>query len=267
MCRALLLSIAGWLVVSYAAPAAAQETNEGFEPIFDGVQLGDWEGDPVYWRVEDGKLVGEVTPDTLLERNSWIIWRGGEVEDFELKLEYRVSAEGNSGVGYRCDEVPGTPYALRGYQADIHGGNDWTGINYEERGRTFLALRGMAVRVPPGERPELRTVFASEADLQRHVKKEDWNMYHIIARGNRLQHFLNGVLMSEVEDDDPVNGRRKGLLGVQVHVGPPMTIEYRNIRLKRLAPDAETLAPVEEIPELTFDNPSALKHLRDQARE
>ena len=100
------------------------------------------EGDPTYWRVENGALVGEITPATLLKRNSFILWRGGEVEDFELKLQYRVSSKGNSGIGYRCVPIEGEPWAVRGYQADIEGDDNWTGINYEERGRTFLAHRG-----------------------------------------------------------------------------------------------------------------------------
>ena len=249
--------------------ADSHEADTEFEPIFDGKTLEGWDGDPIYWRVENGALVGEVTPDTILQKNSWIVWQGGEVENFELKLKYRVSEHGNSGVGYRCSMIPGEPHAVRGYQADIHGRDNWTGINYEERGRTFLALRGMKTIVHPGRRPALVSVFGGHADFQRFVKKKDWNEYHIIVRGNRMQHFLNGVLMNDVEDLDPVNGRRKGLLGVQVHVGPPMTIEYRTIRLKRLKSTFGLARPTDvdaNIPVMTLDNPSSLKHLLDQAK-
>jgi 3-keto-disaccharide hydrolase len=246
------------------APAGGRD----FTPIFDGETLSGWDGDPTYWRVEDGKLVGAITPDTLLKKNSWIIWRDGDVEDFELKLEYRISAEGNSGVGYRCEEIAGERFAFRGYQADIYGGDQWTGINYEERGRTFLALRGMKTVIEPGKRPTLDSVFASEEQLQTHVRKGGWNAYHLIVRGGRHQYFLNGVLMNEVTDRDSVNGRRKGLLGVQVHVGPPMKVEFRNILLKRLADSGKRTRrqrSSDEVPVLTFDNPSALRHLREQA--
>ncbi|MFC1597714.1 DUF1080 domain-containing protein, partial [Planctomycetota bacterium] len=104
----------------------------GFTRIFDGETLDHWDGDPEYWSVEEGALVGEVTPENLLEQNSWIVWRGGVVEDFELVLDYRVSANGNSGIGYRLAEVEGQPFAVRGPQADIHGSNMFTGICYEE---------------------------------------------------------------------------------------------------------------------------------------
>lgn len=123
---------------------------------------------------------------------------------------------------------------MQGYQADIDGQDQWSGQNYEERGRTFLAYRGQSVILKPGQKPELVKALGDRAELQKSVKKEDWNEVHLIIRGNHLQHFTNGVLMAEVKDEDPEKRRMTGLLGVQVHVGPPMKIEYRNIRLKTL---------------------------------
>ncbi len=209
---------------------------EGFESIFDGTLKG-WEGDPEYWKAENGTLVGEVREDNLLKENSFIIWRGGELGDFELKLEYRVSAEGNSGINYRSIEVPGVKWAMQGYQDDIDGKDQWSGQNYEERGRTFLAYRGQSVILPPGGKPVIAKELGDRAELQKKVLKNDWNQVHIIARSNLLQHFTNGVLMSEVRDDDLEKRKLSGLLGVQVHVGPPMKIEYRNIRVKQLKRD------------------------------
>ena len=211
----------------------AKDAAEGFVPIFDGT-LKDWDGNPVYWRAENGVLIGEVKPETLLKKNSFIIWRGGEVADFELKLEYRVSAQGNSGINYRSIELPDPKWAMAGYQDDIDGRDQWSGQNYEERGREFLAYRGQSVILRPGSPPEIARVLGDRAELQKKVLKEDWNQVHIIAKGNHLQHFTNGVLMAEVIDDDPEKRRLKGLLGVQVHVGPPMKIEYRKILLKKL---------------------------------
>lgn len=212
--------------------AATPEPDTGFKSIFDGT-LKDWDGDPVYWKAENGTLVGEVRPDTLLKQNSFIIWRGGELADFELKLEYRVSPEGNSGINYRSIEVPGVKWAMQGYQDDIDGKDRWSGQNYEERGRTFLAYRGQSVHLTTGSPPAIIKELGDRAELQKIVLKNDWNHVHIIARGNLLQHFTNGVLMSEVRDEDPEKRRTAGLLGVQVHVGPPMKIEFRNIRVKR----------------------------------
>ncbi len=229
------ISIAAGILMLAQFPLTAAEPAdaEGFVTIFDGT-LKDWEGDPVYWKAENGSLVGEVTPDTLLKQNSFIIWRGGTTGDFELKLEYRVSAQGNSGINYRSIELPGTKWAMQGYQDDIDGKDQWSGQNYEEKGRTFLAYRGQSVVIPPGGKPQVVRELGDRAELQKKVLKEDWNQVHIIANGNLLQHFTNGVLMSEVRDDDPEHRRMTGLLGVQVHVGPPMKIEYRKIRIKQL---------------------------------
>ncbi|HEX8142424.1 MAG TPA: DUF1080 domain-containing protein [Pyrinomonadaceae bacterium] len=220
--------------------AVATSDEAGFEPIFDGRTLNGWEGDSKYWRVENGSLVGEVTPQTILKSNSFIIWRGGLTRDFELKVEYRISARGNSGINYRSVEVPGEPRALRGYQADIDGparnAGDLrhTGQNYEERGRTFLARRGQAVRLEEGKTPALIATLGDAKELAAFIKNDDWNEYHLIARGNVLVHILNGHTMSMVIDDDAKQRRSDGLLGVQVHVGPPMKVEYRNFRLKKV---------------------------------
>ena len=214
-------------------PVAPPDPEAGFEPIFDGKTLSGWEGDSTYWRVEDGALVGEVTPETLLEQNSFIIWRGGTTEDFELKVEYRVSAEGNSGINYRSIEVPEQKWALKGYQADIDGAGRWTGQIYEERGRTFLASRGQFTEVTDDGTPTIRASLGDSTEILSYVEKEDWNEYHLIVRGNVLIHIINNRIMSMSVDNDPEQRRSEGLLGVQVHVGPPMKIEYRNFRLKR----------------------------------
>lgn len=229
----ILVGNCGNLFAQSQFPKPINGDEDGFVSIFDGETLSGWEGDPVYWRVENGKIVGEVTPETILERNSFLIWRGGTTGNFELKLEYKVSAEGNSGINYRSFEVEGTPFALKGYQCDIDGKGQWTGQNYEERGRTFLALRGQVCKVVEDEKPfEIGRLGEKDALLE-FINKEDWNECHLIVRGNTSIHIINGKVMSIVVDDDVQNRKMEGLLGVQVHVGPPMKIEYKNIRIKR----------------------------------
>jgi hypothetical protein len=216
-------------------PAPMVEDDTGFESIFDGKTLQDWDGDPTYWSVENGCIVGVTKPGTLPKYNRFIIWRGGETADFELKLEYRISAQGNSGINYRSDELPGSRWVLRGYQADIDGQNRYTGQNYEERGRTFLALRGQYSYVGENKTPTMMASVGDKEQLTEYIKKEDWNRYHLIVRGNLMIHILNGHVMSVVLDDDVKNRRMSGKLGMQVHVGPPMKVEFRNLRLKSLA--------------------------------
>ena len=230
---------------------ASDETN-GFVEIFDGKTLNNWKGDATYWSVEDGNLIGVVTPETLLKSNSFIIWQGKQPEDFELKLEVKISESGNSGINYRSEVLENNPYALRGYQCDIDGKLKYTGQNYEEKKRTTLAYRGEKVRLMPQQNPDIngdlkknitkncwqsRTIESSLGDadfLASKIYKEDWNTIHLIVKGSKLQHFVNGVLMSEVNDLDTINRSVKGYIGVQVHVAPPMKVAYRNILLKVL---------------------------------
>jgi Domain of Unknown Function (DUF1080) len=218
-------------------PQPAGEDEAGFESIFNGKTLEGWEGDPKYWRVENGCLVGEVTPETLLKQNTFIIWRGGTARDFELKVDYRISSRGNSGINYRSEEISNTSFAMRGYQSDIDGANKYTGQNYEERGRTFLAQRGDICRVDADGKARILGSVGDKDALAAFIKNDDWNSFHLIVRGNTMTHILNGHVMSVVVDDDPQHRKFDGLLGVQVHVGPPMKIEYRNFRLKRLMPE------------------------------
>ena len=217
-------------------PEVLTTDEAGFSPIFDGKTLNGWEGDPRYWRVEGGTLVGEITPETVIKSNTFIVWRGGTPKDFELKVDYRITSGGNSGINYRSAMVPDkvTPanqFAMRGYQCDIDGRNVYTGQNYEEKGRLFLAVRGQMTHVVGGRKPIVLSSFGDSKDMAS-ILTSDWNSIHLVIRGNTLMHIINGRLMCVVVDDDAPNRPVDGLIGVQVHVGPPMKVEYRGFRLK-----------------------------------
>jgi len=233
-------------------PEPMMDENTGFKSIFDGKTLKDWDGDPQYWRVEDGAIVGQTTDKNLPKYNSFIIWRGGQPADFEVKLEYRISAMGNSALQYRSSELPGVKWVLRGYQADIDGA-EWgkmfyerfakpkglelrrvTAQNYEERGRTFLALPGQLAYVGSGKTQRAIASLGNTDDLA-HSISDDWNRLYLIVRGDQMIHILNDRVMSMVIDDDQANRRMEGCLGMQIHVGPAMKAEFRNIRLKTLS--------------------------------
>ncbi|MFN4144788.1 MAG: DUF1080 domain-containing protein [Runella sp.] len=239
------------LIVSSFQNAKSQPTSDkGFKRIFDGKTLKGWEYDPTYWRVEGGCIVGEITPATLVKNNTFIIWTRSQPADFEFKGEFYISTDGNSGINYRSERLPEPPFALRGYQADIDGKHRYTGQNYEERKRTTLAYRGQITQIKPQTgtwTPEMiRAKVQRNAwsdlevvgslghidSLKTKIKTDDWNTFHLVVKGSRLQHYINGVLMSDVTDNDTANGSTKGWLGMQVHVGPPMQVKYRNLRLK-----------------------------------
>jgi hypothetical protein len=226
----------------------------GFTAIFDGKTLSGWDGDPSLWAAKDGAIVGETTAAAPLKQNTFLIWRGGEPGDFELKLEFRINST-NSGVQYRSAQIPPGGdigrWVLRGYQADIDYENQYTGMLYEERGRAFLAPRGIFGYVGPnqpaaaqrgraaaagaaaGPRGQLGQLESGDA-LKAYIRQDDWNQLHVIARGSMLVHVLNGHVTALFLDDDAAGRSMQGLIGLQLHVGPPMKVEFRNIWLKTL---------------------------------
>jgi len=216
----------------------AMADHAGFESIFDGSSMKNWDGDPAFWRAANGALTGHSSNENPVKQNTFLIWRGGAPKDFELKLEYRLSAT-NSGVQIRSVQLPAGPdigkWVMQGYQADIDAENQFTGQIYEERGRGFLAMRGQATYIPDGGHPKvIGNLQQTPDELKALIKTGDWNQIHLIARGSTIIQILNGAVMSMVVDEDVKNRQLGGLIGFQMHVGPPMTVEFRNIWLKSL---------------------------------
>jgi hypothetical protein len=214
-------------------PEPFSDDTSGFQSLFDGTTLNGWEGDTAFWRAEGGAIVGETTAENPLKSNTFLIWSGGEPKDFELLLKYRINST-NSGIQYRSSRLPDVgEFVLKGYQADIDAGNRYTGQIYEERGRGFLALRGQYTHIGDGLKPRVMGALGDGAALAELISA-DWNKLRIVARGNTLIQVLNGQVMSVVVDDDVKNRALEGLLGIQIHVGPPMKIEVRELWLKTL---------------------------------
>jgi hypothetical protein len=212
----------------------AQTNSSKFIKIFDGKTMNDWEGDTSFWHIENHCFIGEVTPEKPLKSNTFMIWRGFMPDNFEFKAQYRISKEGNSGINYRSEMVAGVPFGLKGYQADIDGDNKYTGQNYEERGRGFLAMRGQSVVLKENQKPTITGSLGNSDELKASIKTDDWNDIHIIVKGNSMKHYINGVLMSETTDEDTKRQKFGGLLGLQVHVMRSMKVEYRKIYLKEI---------------------------------
>lgn len=225
--------------------ALATSHDNGGVPLFNGTSLDGWEGHPAIWSVKDGAITGTTTAETNLRHNTFLVWKGGTVEDFELRLKYRI-VNGNSGIQYRSrvhEQGPQGPI-VGGYQADFEAGKTYSGILYEERGRGILAQRGQKTRlVTDGDkhRVEVTGSVGNSDEIQAKIKSEDWNDYLIIAKGNRLQHFINGVPTVEVVDEDAPRAAKSGVLAFQVHTGPPMVVQFKEIKLTRLAPGAAGL--------------------------
>ena len=209
------------------------DDHTGFESIFDGTLKG-WDGDPRFWRAENNTIVGESSADKVVKPNTFLIWRGGQPADFELKLDFKVNST-NSGIQVRSVELPDVgKWVMKGYQVDIDFENRYTGMFYEERGRGFLAMRGQATIVEEGKKARVIANLKNGDDLKGAVNVNGWNSVHIIARGNLLMQVLNGQLTSMVVDDDTKGRMMSGLIGFQMHMGPPMRVEFRNVYLKKL---------------------------------
>lgn len=214
--------------------ALAMDDHTGFDSLFDGKTLKGWDGDPQFWRTEGETIIGESTAEKPVKVNTFLIYRGSQPGDFELKADLKMNST-NTGIQYRSIELPDVgKWILKGYQADMDFANQFTGLLYEERGRQFLAPRGQMVHIGPGNKKRVIANLRNPDELKATIKVNDWNTYHIIARGNRLTHIINGHLFSEAIDDDPAGRSMGGLLGFQMHVGPPMKLELRNIWLKNL---------------------------------
>ena len=225
----------GWLLVagflaalSFSGSGVAAEADAGFTPIFNGTSLEGWEGKD-FWTVKDGAIVGTTTPEKPTNGNTFLIWQQGTLDDFELKLKYKIEG-GNSGIQYRSHHHG--DFVVGGYQADIDSGPTYSGINYEERGRGILAERGQRVTIAPDGTKKVEEV-ANKDELQKVIQPGEWNDYHLVAKGPKLSHFINGTLMSETIDQQEGKRTEKGVLALQLHAGPPMVVQFKDIHLKR----------------------------------
>ena len=206
----------------------------GFVRIFDGTLAG-WEGDPTYWRADSMMIIGQSTPEKVVTQNTFLIWRGGVLRDFELKVEARLTGT-NSGIQVRSREFPEVGrWVLGGYQADMDFNNPYPGNLHEERGnRAFIAPRGGMAR-DTGSGPSLTLgSLGTPLEMKGVWNTNGWNQYHIIGRGNLIMVILNGRVTSIFIDEDRSMRAMEGLLGFQMHVGPPFTVQYRNVFLRQL---------------------------------
>lgn len=227
------------LTLLLLSAATAFSAEAGFTSLFNGKDLTGWDGDPKLWKVEDGIVIGTCTGPDAMPNNSFLIWRAGTVKDFELRATVRVIGDNNSGIQYRSRELKEiAPWVITGYQSDIHPAIEHTGMTYEERGRGIFGLNGKNVLLDPEG-----ALWQTGEHAPVKVDVSQWNEYTIIARGNRLSHFINGQPTSELIDHDAKKRALEGLLAIQLHKGNANRVEIKDLRLKALL----------ESPLVTFD--------------
>ncbi len=254
-----LCFLAWGLTSEQTLPAQDQKADEqGFVSLFNGKDLTGWDGNPELWTVEEGVITGRTKGPDHLKYNEFLIWTGGEPVNFELRLEFRLEGDNNSGVQYRSFLKPDVgKWSVGGYQADIHPNPNYLGMLYDERRRGILAQRGQKVTITAeGEKTtEKLDVPVDQKDLT------EWHEMTIIARGARLIHKVNGVVTAEIIDRDRKNRDAKGIIAFQVHRGPAMVAQFRNIRLKTFPVNerkpTETAATPTPAPEKSLPEPTA----------
>jgi putative heme-binding domain-containing protein len=220
--------IFSFLLISACALQAESPT-----PLFNGTDLEGWDGDPRLWRVEDGVIVGETDDgDRKIQSNSFLIWQGGELGDFDLTFKARVEGN-NSGMQYRSERFGEEGWRMKGYQFDLHPSQAYLGMLYEEGGRGIVCQRGQRVKLTAGRKPaEVGKLAVEPTELK------EWQSYRIVARGHHLRHFVNGRLAAHITDTDEAKRSLGGKIGLQLHAGPAMRAEFKDIELRPVTEEA-----------------------------
>lgn len=245
MLRSILCTLGLFLTTSFAfaaepiAPAAPPEP-EGMIKLFNGKDLTGWDGDTRLWAAKDGAIHGETTPEKQTKGNTFLIYVGDqdkpvEFKDFELRLSFRID-HGNAGVQYRSThlvENKNNKWVVKGYQAEVENTPGKVGFLYHESGRGWLVNVGDKMVISEDGKKEVAGKLGNKDEIAKTYKKSDWNDYVIICKGNHVQHFLNGIQTIDLIDNDQKAAPKSGIIALQIHAGPPMWVEYKDIRLKK----------------------------------
>jgi hypothetical protein len=223
--KKLLLLLA---VTALLAPAALA-AEDGFTAMFNGKDLTGWDAKPGTWRVENGTLTCESTKDNPCTKCHYMVWKDGKPGDFEIRAEFRLSLHGNSGIQIRS--TTGADWNVAGYQADLTGDGKIVGYVYHS-GMGLVCARGENVTLAADGKKSVEKIGDAK-ELLKSFKQEEWNTYRVVCHGPVIELFINDVLMSRITDHNP-KARRDGVIALQMHPGPPMKVQFRNLRIKEL---------------------------------
>ncbi len=212
----------------FALSTTAAADESGFVSMLNGTDLTGWEGQPGWWSVQDGLLTAESTTEKPCTRSHYLYWTGGEPADFDMRCRFRISAEGNSGIQFRSERRAN--WDTWGYQGDMDGAGVYMGCLYQHE-RGLVAERGQKVHIDSQGKKTIVT-FGDAAELLKAVSAGEWNSYRVLAKGPHVAIWINDTLMCEVEDHQPRLGLRDGIIALQMHQGPPMKIEYSDLKIR-----------------------------------
>ena len=217
------------LLATITAPLSSL-AQDGFRALFNGKDLAGWDGNPELWSIKDGCITGKTTGPEQLSYNQFLIWRGGVVKNFELRAKVK-QAGNNTGIQYRSKEHPEIgKWSVGGYQCDIHPAPANNAMVYEEKGRGILVQNGQSVVIDPqGTKWPVAQREPVKVDIA------EWHDYAIIAQGNHLIHKLDGQVTIDLVDHDEAKRSLEGILAFQLHRGPAMMVQIKDVMLKELA--------------------------------
>lgn len=249
------------IVAAFTAAAQELKPTAPSEPadmkvLFNGTDLKGWDGDKRLWAAKDGAIRGETTTENPTYGNTFLVYVGEQgtpvsFKDFELRLSFRIEG-GNAGVQYRSALKPfqvadKNKWVVAGYQAEVENTPGKVGFLYHESGRGWLVNVGDKAEIGEDGKPQVVGTLGDKDAIAKTYKKSDWNDYVIRCEGNRVRHWLNGIQTVDLTDNDaqpavgpdgkakPYSARcMEGILALQIHAGPPMWVEYKNIRIKEL---------------------------------
>jgi hypothetical protein len=223
-------TLAAWGAEPGQSGSSPISTGEKGASLFNGKDLSGWEGAPGWWTVEDGALTSQSTKEKACKACNYLVWKGGQPADFELTCDFKLSAAANSGIQLRSETRPN--WDTYGYQADMTGNGKLVGYVYHHK-RGLIGARGTKVTIGADGKKEVQKIGDS-AELLKNFKKEDWNRYRIICQGPDITLYVNGVLMCRITDKSAGAAGKSGIIALQMHPGPPMKVQFKNIYLKEL---------------------------------
>jgi hypothetical protein len=216
---------------------------DGFQSLFNGKDLSGWDGNLKLWSVRDGAITGETTPSNPAKGNTFLIYTKVVPDDFELRCLYKMvpgddKGFANSGIQYRSKVLNPKNWVVGGYQGDMEAGKGYSGILYDEAGvaggRGIMATRGEKVVWDENCKKQVVGSLGKSEDIQAKIKLGDWNEYVIIVKGYHIQHFINGLATVDVTDNCEAKRVKSGVMALQLHAGPPMLVQFKEIRIKEL---------------------------------
>ncbi len=242
ICLAICLSVLTVSATAQDPTKAPKETGE-MKSLFNGQDLSGWDGDMRLWSVKNSVIHGETTDDVKAEGNTFLIWQDGTTKDFELRLSFRCTNTNNSGIQYRSKHFTEAgaknKWVVRGYQHELRNeieAPNISGFIYGEglAGRGRICLVGEKAKMVDGKKVVSETLLTNE-EFKKLFKLDDWNDVVIVARNNRIRHFLNDKLILDFTDSKEL-ALKEGILALQLHAGKPMWAEFKDVRIKELAP-------------------------------